>query len=95
MPLRFGEDLITIKGWPELHELMKVAPRGKVILLDEPFGDGERLAPILGTLATLNQIIAVTHHHSVMREADQMIGVTMMEHGLSRILNVGSPGALA
>ncbi|MBI4049478.1 MAG: AAA family ATPase [Candidatus Doudnabacteria bacterium] len=47
-----------------------------------------RFANILGTLAHQTQFITITHNRETMRQAHTLYGVTMDDHGVSRILSI-------
>ncbi|MBI2607241.1 MAG: AAA family ATPase [Candidatus Doudnabacteria bacterium] len=47
-----------------------------------------RFAKILGTLAHQTQFITITHNRETMRQAHTLYGVTMDDHGVSKILSL-------
>jgi chromosome segregation protein len=54
--------------------------------LDE--ANSVRFAKILGTLAHRTQFVTITHNRETMRQAHTLYGVTMDDHGVSKILSL-------
>ncbi|OGE95303.1 MAG: hypothetical protein A3H72_00285 [Candidatus Doudnabacteria bacterium RIFCSPLOWO2_02_FULL_48_8] len=47
-----------------------------------------RFAKILGTLAHQTQFVTITHNRETMRQAHTLYGVTMDDHGVSKVLSI-------
>ena len=58
--------------------------------VDAPLDDSNalRFATMLKKMSTYVQFLYVTHNKITMEAADQLLGVTMEEAGISRLVNV-------
>ena len=65
--------------------------------VDAPLDDSNvvRLTEMLKTMATRVQFLFVTHNKITMEIAEQLIGVTMQEAGVSRLVTVNMEEAVA
>ena len=64
--------------------------------VDAPLDDAntERYAKLVTEMAKATQFLFISHNHIAMEMAEQLIGVTMQEQGVSRIVAVDMPGAV-
>ena len=82
--------LTTVVGWAVYFAIMMVKPSPFCILdeieaaLDEV--NVERLAQYIKRYSHGTQFIMITHRRGTMAAADRLYGVTMPEHGISKIL---------
>ena len=75
-----------------LFALFKLNPAPFCILdeVDAPLDDRnvERYCKTLRTLSEVSQLVVITHNKITMEAADQLMGVTMQEPGVSRLVSV-------
>ena len=85
-----GEKALT--GISLVFALFKLNPAPFCIMdeVDAPLSDGnvEKFCSIVKTMSEATQIILVTHQKPTMEMTDQLIGVTSVEKGISRIVEV-------
>ncbi len=85
-----GEKALT--GISLVFALFKLNPAPFCIMdeVDAPLSDGnvEKFCSIVKTMSEATQIILVTHQKPTMEMTDQLIGVTSVEKGVSRIVEV-------
>ncbi len=64
--------------------------------VDAPLDDAntERYAKLVTEMAKATQFLFISHNRIAMEMAEQLIGVTMQEQGVSRIVTVDMPGAM-
>ena len=64
--------------------------------VDAPLDDAntERYAKLVNEMAKSTQFLFISHNRIAMEMAEQLIGVTMQEQGVSRIVTVDMPGAM-
>ena len=64
--------------------------------VDAPLDDAntERYAQLVREMAKETQFLFISHNRIAMEMAEQLIGVTMQEQGVSRIVMVDMPGAM-
>ena len=64
--------------------------------VDAPLDDAntERYARLVTEMSKITQFLFISHNRIAMEMAEQLIGVTMQEQGVSRIVTVDMPGAL-
>jgi len=64
--------------------------------VDAPLDDAntERYAKLVTEMAKATQFLFISHNRIAMEMAEQLIGVTMQEQGVSRIVTVDMPGAI-
>ena len=64
--------------------------------VDAPLDDAntERYAKLVMEMAKVTQFLFISHNRIAMEMAEQLIGVTMQEQGVSRIVTVDMPGAM-
>ena len=64
--------------------------------VDAPLDDAntERYAKLVTEMAKVTQFLFISHNRIAMEMAEQLIGVTMQEQGVSRIVTVDMPGAM-
>ncbi|HEX2540547.1 MAG TPA: chromosome segregation protein SMC [Caldimonas sp.] len=64
--------------------------------VDAPLDDAntERYAKLVNEMAKSTQFLFISHNRIAMEMAEQLIGVTMQEQGVSRIVTVDMPGAI-
>jgi chromosome segregation protein len=64
--------------------------------VDAPLDDAntERYARLVTEMAKATQFLFISHNRIAMEMAEQLIGVTMQEQGVSRIVTVDMPGAI-
>jgi chromosome segregation protein len=64
--------------------------------VDAPLDDAntERYARLVTEMAKVTQFLFISHNRIAMEMAEQLIGVTMQEQGVSRIVTVDMPGAM-
>ena len=64
--------------------------------VDAPLDDAntERYAKLVTEMAKVTQFLFISHNRIAMEMAEQLIGVTMQEQGVSRIVTVDMPGAV-
>ena len=64
--------------------------------VDAPLDDAntERYAKLVTEMAQATQFLFISHNRIAMEMAEQLIGVTMQEQGVSRIVTVDMPGAM-
>ncbi|MDQ6628991.1 MAG: chromosome segregation protein SMC [Pseudomonadota bacterium] len=64
--------------------------------VDAPLDDAntERYAKLVMEMAKETQFLFISHNRIAMEMAEQLIGVTMQEQGVSRIVTVDMPGAI-
>ncbi len=64
--------------------------------VDAPLDDAntERYAKLVTEMAQVTQFLFISHNRIAMEMAEQLIGVTMQEQGVSRIVAVDMPGAV-
>ncbi|MEO6895718.1 MAG: chromosome segregation protein SMC [Caldimonas sp.] len=64
--------------------------------VDAPLDDAntERYAKLVSEMAKATQFLFISHNRIAMEMAEQLIGVTMQEQGVSRIVTVDMPGAM-
>ncbi|HWK85762.1 MAG TPA: chromosome segregation protein SMC, partial [Caldimonas sp.] len=64
--------------------------------VDAPLDDAntERYARLVTEMAKETQFLFISHNRIAMEMAEQLIGVTMQEQGVSRIVTVDMPGAM-
>jgi chromosome segregation protein len=65
--------------------------------VDAPLDDAntERYAKLVTEMAQATQFLFISHNRIAMEMAEQLIGVTMQEQGVSRIVTVDMPAALS
>ena len=89
-----GEKALT--GISLVFALFKLNPAPFCIMdeVDAPLSDGnvEKFCSIVKTMSEATQIILVTHQKPTMEMTDQLIGVTSVEKGISRIVEVNLQG---
>ena len=58
--------------------------------VDAPLDEANqaRLAGLIGSMSANTQFMMITHHRVTMEHTNQMIGVTMKERGVSRVVSV-------
>ncbi len=63
--------------------------------VDAPLDDAntERYAKLVNEMSKATQFLFISHNRIAMEMAEQLIGVTMQEQGVSRIVTVDMPGA--
>ena len=85
-----GEKALTAVAL--LFSLFRLNPAPFCMLdeVDAPLDDAnvERYCRTLRTLAGMSQIIVITHNKITMEQADVLVGVTMAEAGVSRLVSV-------
>ena len=64
--------------------------------VDAPLDDAntERYAKLVTEMSQVTQFLFISHNRIAMEMAEQLIGVTMQEQGVSRIVTVDMPGAM-
>ena len=64
--------------------------------VDAPLDDAntERYAKLVTEMSKATQFLFISHNRIAMEMAEQLIGVTMQEQGVSRIVTVDMPGAM-
>ncbi|MGZ5241743.1 MAG: chromosome segregation protein SMC, partial [Caldimonas sp.] len=64
--------------------------------VDAPLDDAntERYARLVTEMSKVTQFLFISHNRIAMEMAEQLIGVTMQEQGVSRIVTVDMPGAM-
>jgi chromosome segregation protein len=64
--------------------------------VDAPLDDAntERYAKLVTEMSKATQFLFISHNRIAMEMAEQLIGVTMQEQGVSRIVTVDMPGAI-
>ena len=64
--------------------------------VDAPLDDAntERYARLVTEMSKVTQFLFISHNRIAMEMAEQLIGVTMQEQGVSRIVTVDMPGAV-
>ena len=64
--------------------------------VDAPLDDAntERYARLVTEMSKITQFLFISHNRIAMEMAEQLIGVTMQEQGVSRIVTVDMPGAM-
>src|SRR6187551_1937861 len=64
--------------------------------VDAPLDDAntERYARLVTEMSKVTQFLFISHNRIAMEMAEQLIGVTMQEQGVSRIVTVDMPGAI-
>ncbi|MEO8079968.1 MAG: chromosome segregation protein SMC, partial [Caldimonas sp.] len=64
--------------------------------VDAPLDDAntERYCALVSEMSAVTQFLFISHNRIAMEMAGQLIGVTMQEQGVSRIVTVDMPGAL-
>ena len=64
--------------------------------VDAPLDDAntERYAKLVTEMSKVTQFLFISHNRIAMEMAEQLIGVTMQEQGVSRIVTVDMPGAM-
>ncbi len=64
--------------------------------VDAPLDDAntERYAKLVTEMSKITQFLFISHNRIAMEMAEQLIGVTMQEQGVSRIVTVDMPGAM-
>ncbi|MEP6739110.1 MAG: chromosome segregation protein SMC [Caldimonas sp.] len=64
--------------------------------VDAPLDDAntERYSKLVTEMARVTQFLFISHNRIAMEMAEQLIGVTMQEQGVSRIVTVDMPGAV-
>ena len=64
--------------------------------VDAPLDDAntERYAKLVTEMSRVTQFLYISHNRIAMEMAEQLIGVTMQEQGVSRIVSVDMPGAM-
>jgi chromosome segregation protein len=64
--------------------------------VDAPLDDAntERYAKLVNEMSKSTQFLFISHNRIAMEMAEQLIGVTMQEQGVSRIVTVDMPGAI-
>jgi chromosome segregation protein len=64
--------------------------------VDAPLDDAntERYAKLVTEMSKITQFLFISHNRIAMEMAEQLIGVTMQEQGVSRIVTVDMPGAV-
>ena len=89
-----GEKALT--GISLVFALFKLNPAPFCIMdeVDAPLSDGnvEKFCSIVKTMSEATQIILVTHQKPTMEMTDQLIGVTSVEKGISRVVEVNLQG---
>ena len=58
--------------------------------MDAPLDEAnqERLSRLIGSMSQNTQFMMITHHRVTMEHTNQLIGVTMKEPGVSRVVSV-------
>ena len=64
--------------------------------VDAPLDDAntERYARLVAEMSRSTQFLFISHNRIAMEMAEQLIGVTMQEQGVSRVVSVDMPGAM-
>jgi len=64
--------------------------------VDAPLDDAntERYARLVAEMSQSTQFLFISHNRIAMEMAEQLIGVTMQEQGVSRVVSVDMPGAM-
>ena len=92
-----GEKALTALAF--VFSLFELNPAPFCLLdeVDAPLDDSNvvRLTEMLKTMATRVQFLFVTHNKITMEIAEQLIGVTMQEAGVSRLVTVNMEEAVA
>ena len=91
-----GEKALTATAL--VFALIKLNPAPFCLLdeVDAPLDDAntERYANLVGSMAEHTQFLFISHNKIAMQMARQLIGVTMQEQGVSRIVAVDIDSAL-
>ena len=80
-----------------LNWLLAVVELLVLLLVDAPLDDAnvERYARLVHAMSEQVQFIYITHNKVSMEKADQLMGVTMHELGVSRLVSVDVDEAVA
>ena len=85
-----GEQALTATAL--VFALFKLNPAPFCLLdeVDAPLDEANqlRLSRLILTMSAATQFVAITHHRVTMEAAGQLIGVTMREPGVSRVVSV-------